>query len=105
MIKIKLIIYAFIAATIAFFYFLSSYRGNKIDTLETQKKELQQQIKDLQSKYKECQNEKILQQQAAERANNTIGEIKTVIKTVKSPCACYDSSIDSSIIDSVRGNK
>ena len=105
MAKIKLIFYAFLAATIACLYFLCSYRGNKIDTLEAQKKELKQQIDNLKSKNKECEDEKILQQQAAERANNTIGEIKTVIKTVKSPCACYDSSIDSSIIDSVRGNK
>lgn len=40
---------------------------------------------------------------ANERADKEICEIRTIVKTVKSPCDCYNSSVDPAIIDRVRG--
>lgn len=36
------------------------------------------------------------------RAGNTIQKIKEVVKTVKSDCDCYNSTVDKRILDRVR---
>lgn len=94
--KIKLIIFVIMAALCGFFYFLVEYRGAKIDRLQAEKNELQQNLKG-------CKNEMESYIKASERANCAIGEIRTIVKTVKSPCDCYNSSIEHNIIDRVRG--
>ena len=94
--KIKLIIFVVMAALCGFFYFLSGYRGAKIYRLQAEKNELQQNLKG-------CKNEMESYIKASERANCAIGEIRTIVKTVKSPCDCYNSSIEHNIIDRVRG--
>ena len=94
--KIKLIAFALLAAFCGFFYFQSAYRGAKIDRLQAEKNELQQNLKG-------CKNEMESYIKASERANCAIGEIRTIVKTVKSPCDCYNSSIEHNIIDRVRG--
>lgn len=94
--KIKLIIFVVMAALCGFFYFLAGYRGAKIDRLQAEKNELQQNLKG-------CKNEMESYIKASERANCAIGEIRTIVKTVKSPCDCYNSSIEHNIIDRVRG--
>ena len=57
------------------------------------------------NKFKECKNEKEAYIHAKQKAENTIGEIKTIVRTVKSPCNCYDTLVDASIVDRVRGNR
>lgn len=94
--KIKLIIFVIMAALCGFFYFLAGYRGTKIYRLQAEKNELQQNLKG-------CKNEMESYIKASERANCAIGEIRTIVKTVKSPCDCYNSSIEHNIIDRVRG--
>lgn len=94
--KIKLIIFVIMAALCGFFYFLAGYRGTKIDRLQAEKNELQQNLKG-------CKNEMESYIKASERANCAIGEIRTIVKNVKSPCDCYNSSIEHNIIDRVRG--
>lgn len=96
--KILLIAVGFLAILAGFFYMQSDSRGSKIATLTAEKTSLNDELKG-------CQNEIAKQSEANERANSTIGEIKTIIKTVKSPCDCYNSPIDDAIIDRVRGTK
>lgn len=57
------------------------------------------------NKFKECKDEKEAYIYAKQKSENTIGEIKTIIRTVKSPCNCYDTLVDASIVDRVRGNR
>lgn len=94
--KIKLIVFAFLAAFCGFFYFQSAYRGAKIDRLQAEKNSINEQLT-------RCKNEMESYIKADERADKTICEIRTVVKTVKSPCDCYNSSVDPAIIDRVRG--
>lgn len=94
--KIYLIIIAFLVAVCGFFYFVNDYRGKKIDTLMAEKTKLNENLT-------RCKNEVAANTKAADRANDTIGKIKTIVKTVKSPCDCYNSVIDNSIIAGVRG--
>lgn len=94
--KIKLIIFAILAAFCGFFYFLSAYRGAKIDRLQAEKTSINKQLK-------RCKNEMESYIKANERADKEICEIRTIVKTVKSPCDCYNSSVDPAIIDRVRG--
>lgn len=94
--KIKLIIFVIMAALCGFFYFLAGYRGAKIDRLQAEKTSINEQLK-------RCKNEMESYIKADERADKAICDIRTVVKTVKSPCDCYNSSVDPSIIDRVRG--
>lgn len=94
--KIKLIIFVVVAALCGFFYFLAGYRGAKIERLQAEKNSINEQLT-------RCKNEMESYIKADERADKTICEIRTVVKTVKSPCDCYNSSVDPAIIDRVRG--
>lgn len=94
--KIKLIIFVIVAALCGFFYFLAGYRGAKIECLQAEKNELKQNLK-------RCKNEMEVYFKADERADKTICDIKTVVKTVKSPCDCYNSAVDPAIVARVRG--
>ena len=94
--KIHLFIDVFLAACAVIFYFLWDYRGNKIDTITAEKNECKIELKG-------CRNEMANYIEADKRANNTIGELRTVVKTVKSPCDCYNSIVDPSIVGRVRG--
>lgn len=80
----------------AFWYCLATYRGNKIDTLT-------RQISELNADLKRCKNEIVKSNEAQCRADETISQIKTVVKTVKSPCDCYNSAIEPAILNRVRG--
>ena len=87
--KINLISWAVAIAVIAFLYWLADQRGQTIVKLKT----------DLRS----CENAIKKQSEAQAEADKQISEIKTIVKTVKSDCNCYDSPIDDAILDRVRG--
>lgn len=94
--KINLFAFALLAAFCGFFYFQSAYRGAKIDRLQAEKTSINEQLK-------RCKNEMESYIKSNERADKEICEIRTIVKTVKSPCDCYNSSVDPAIIDRVRG--
>lgn len=95
--KYVLIICAFLAVWGLFNQYRVNYAQSQIDALQSEKIEAI-------NKFKECKNEKKAYIKAKERAEKTIGEIRTIVKTVKSPCDCYNSVVDDSIINRVRGN-
>ena len=94
--KIKLIIFVFMAALCGFFYILSGYRGAKIDRLQNEKTNLNEQLK-------RCKDEMEVYFKANERADKAICDIRTIVKTVKSPCDCYNVAVDPAIVARVRG--
>lgn len=94
--KIKSIAFCFLVAVCGFFYFLSDYRGNKIDRLQAEKTKIN-------DKLTRCENEMEIYFKADERADKAICDIRTVVKTVKSPCDCYNSVVDPAIVARVRG--
>lgn len=94
--KVKLIAFAVVAALCGFFYILSACRGERIKDLQTEKTTINEKLT-------RCKNEVESYFKAEQRASSAIGEIRTVVKTVKSPCDCYNSNIDVSIADRVRG--
>lgn len=96
--KLYLTVLFILAAFAVFFYGLADSRKNEIRLLTAQNSEIS-------NKFKECKDEKETYIQAKQRAENTIGEIKTIVRTVKSPCHCYDALVDASIVDRVRGNR
>lgn len=98
MIKVLGWLCIFLGVFAAYFYFVADYRKSKIETLKAEKLGYMEKLKG-------CEDEKNGMFNAAKRSEDTIGEIRTVIKTVKSPCACYDSRIDDAIFERVRGKK
>lgn len=85
---------AFLIACIVFMYFMLDNAQNKITILEDEKKTISEKLE-----IKENEIKKFNESQAA--AGKQIEKIKT--KIVKIPASCYNSVIDSAIIDGVRG--
>lgn len=94
--KMFLILGAVAVAAIAFFYWQSDRRGQEIVKLKAE-------IGSLKKELTGCRDEIKKSNQAANEAEKQISEIKTVVKTVKSNCNCYDSPIDDAILGRVRG--
>lgn len=92
--KYVLIICAFLTACIVFMYFMLDNAQNKIIMLESEKKTISKKLE-----IKENEIKKFNESQTA--AGKQIEKIKT--KIVKIPTSCYNSVIDSAIIDGVRG--
>ena len=73
-----------------------SYTLKRIDTLNGEKNELKNQVKgyvDVINNY----------EKAKEEANDDIQKIKTVIKTIKEPCDCYNADIPNGVLNIIRG--
>ena len=94
--KIYLSIIVFLAAVCSFFYFLAGYRGVKIERLQAKNTSIN-------DKLTRCKNEMEVYFKASEQANKAICDIRTIVKTVKSPCDCYNSVVDPAIVARVRG--
>lgn len=103
--KIRLFIEVILGVGAIFFYLQTESLKNKNIALAAEKATLKEKNSGLSIELKGCKDEFTKQSEANQRANSTIGEIKTIIKTVASPCDCYNTAIDSAIIDRVRGTK
>lgn len=93
----------FLLAVSGYLYLSRVNLENKIITLESQKTALDSDLKKCQKEKEVCNERMEAYNNARERADNDISEIRTVVRTVKSPCSCYDSPVDNSIIGRVRG--
>lgn len=92
--KYVLILCAFLTACLVFMYFMLDNLQNKITMLESEKKAISQKLEN-----KENEIKKFNASQTA--AGKQIAKIKT--KIVKVPASCYNTVIDSAIINGVRG--
>lgn len=92
--KYILILCAFLGACIVFMYFMLDNAQNKIIMLQNEKKAILQKLEN-----KENEIKKFNASQTA--AGKQIQKIKT--KIVKIPTSCYNTVIDSAIINGVRG--
>ena len=92
--KYVLILCAFLGACVGILYFMLDNAQNKIIMLESEKKAILQKLEN-----KENEIKKFNASQTA--AGKQIAKIKT--KIVKIPTSCYNTVIDSAIINGVRG--
>lgn len=92
--KYVLILCAFLTACLVFMYFMLDNAQNKIIMLESEKKTISQKLEN-----KENEIKKFNASQTA--AGKQIQKIKT--KIVKIHASCYNTVIDSAIINGVRG--
>lgn len=89
--KYIILICVFLAVESLFMF--SMYKGEKERriALENEKNTLIQQVEDFNN--------------AQVQASNTIQKIQEKVKYIKSPCNCYRSNIDPSLLAWVRGDK
>ena len=76
----------FLAALTTFLYFRADALSQKNTALKGEKKALMGQIESYQNEIKEFNK-------AQERAGQTIEKVRTVIKTVKTDCDCWNAVI------------
>lgn len=95
-------IYKFLAiaffATTLLLGFMYNYTNSKANRLESELNECKSELKICKNGVKEFNDAQI-------RASSTIQKVKEVVKTVKSDCDCYNSSVDGVILDRVRNKK
>lgn len=98
MTRVLLIIVAIMAAISLFLYM-----GNK--HLKTELNAANGQITELNSTIKGYQNEIQEYNRAQERASQTIEKVRTVVRTVKSECDCYNTAIPDDVRRLLNGSK
>lgn len=86
--KYLLIVILALGLTAGFFYNRSVYWQDKAETYK--------------NKYTTLKTENERKENADTRANEQIRTIKTIVKTVRSDCDCYNAPIDNAIIGRVR---
>ena len=91
--KIYLILGGFLACVAMYFYFMDNYHKNKINALENQINKFQVKITELKQINENC-NDKVDKYSAAqERAADKIEKVRTIVRTVKSDCDCWNVNL------------
>ena len=96
--RILLISIAFLAAVSAILFFSNKH-------LKTELNAANGQITELNSTIKGYQNEIQEYNRAQERASQTIEKVRTVVRTVKSECDCYNTAIPDDVRRLLNGSK
>lgn len=100
--RIYTILTAFLAAGCVYLYFSNSYLEKKNTTLESQKNGLKNDLAECQRNNEAC-NEGIKQfNKAQDRAGETIAKVRTVVKTVRSDCDCYNAALPDGVREQLR---
>lgn len=89
---ISLIIVSCIAV---FFKLQSDNRLLRATNAENKNNALQTEIKGYKNAIQEYND-------AQERAGKTIEKVRTIVRTVKSDCDCYNTPVDSRVLDTIR---
>ena len=96
--RILLVSIAFLAVTSAILFFSNKH-------LKTELNAANGQITELNSTIKGYQNEIQEYNRAQERASQTIEKVRTVVRTVKSECDCYNTAIPDDVRRLLNGSK
>lgn len=84
-------------ATAVFFKLQSDNRLLRATNAENQNNALQTEIKGYKNAIQEYND-------AQERAGEKIEKVRTIVRTVKSDCDCYNTLVDSRLLDTIRKN-
>lgn len=91
--KIYLILGGFLACVAMYFYFMDNYHKNKINALMGQKNKLEEVITKLKQENEAC-NDQIEKFNSAQiRAADKIEKVRTIVRTVKSDCDCWNVNL------------
>ena len=96
--RLLLISIAFLAAVSAILFFSNKH-------LKTELNAANGQITELNSTIKGYENEIQEYNRAQERASQTIEKVRTVVRTVKSECDCYNTAIPDDVRRLLNGSK
>lgn len=96
--RLLLISVAFLAATSAILFFSNKH-------LKTELNAANGQITELNNTIKGYENEISKFNAAQERANQTIEKVRTVVRTVKSDCDCYNTALPDDVRRLLNGGK
>lgn len=96
--RLLLISIALLAVTSAILFFSNKH-------LKTELNAANGQITELNSTIKGYQNEIQDYNRAQERASQTIEKVRTVVRTVKSECDCYNTAIPDDVRRLLNGSK
>jgi peptidoglycan hydrolase CwlO-like protein len=93
MIRYILIAWVLTAIVAIFYYGIANTRAERIKALEGEKNSLKTEIKQISKNLEAC-NVKIDEfNRAQEKAAEKIEKVRTIIRTVKSDCNCYDVAL------------
>ena len=96
--RLLLISIAFLAAVSAILFYSNKH-------LKTELSAAKGQITELNSTIKGYQNEIQEYNRAQERASQTIEKVRTVVRTIKSDCDCYNTALPDDVRRLLNGSK
>lgn len=91
-------IIVFLGAVCVVLFLVICFAFHRINSLEAEKIGLKTQIEEYEKTIKNYEK-------AKESANDDIQKIKTIVKTIKEPCDCYNAPIPDQLLGTVRGEK
>lgn len=97
MVKILTTVCVFLAVCALYFNFRVDYLKNENTSLKSEKTSLKNEIKGYKNAIQEYND-------AQERAGEKIEKVRTIVRTVKSDCDCYNTLVDSRLLDTIRKN-
>lgn len=97
MVKILTTVCVFLAVCALYFNFRVDYLKNENTSLRNEKTSLKKEIKGYKNAIQEYND-------AQERAGEKIEKVRTIVRTVKSDCDCYNTLVDSRLLDTIRKN-
>jgi archaellum component FlaC len=98
MVKILTTVCVFLAVCALYFNFRVDYLKNKNTSLESEKTSLKNEIKGYKNAIQEYND-------AQERAGKTIEKVRTIVRTVKSDCDCYNTALPDDVRRLLNGGK
>lgn len=101
--RLWLIVCAIMAIMIAYWYVVANHRQQKILSQDTQIAELKAKVKNLNNEKEACNDKVAKFNEAQENAANKIEKIRTVVKTVKADCDCYNSRLPDDVVRLLHG--
>lgn len=95
--RIVLITGVFLGISALYLNYKVDYLKNENTSLRNEKNGLKEKIKGLENAIQEYNR-------AQERAGEKIEKVRTIVRTVKSDCDCYNTLVDSRLLDTIRKN-
>lgn len=100
--KLWLIVVGFFAILCGYLYFAGNYKQNKIYALESEKTALKNDLEKCKQESEACDDTIKQFNKAQDKASGKIEKVRTVIKTVRSGCDCWNEPLPDGVREQLR---
>lgn len=100
--KLWLIVVAFFTLVCGYLYFVGNLRQNKIYALESEKTALKNDLSKCKQESEACDDKIKQYNEKQSKASEKIAKVRTVVKTVRSDCDCWNEPLPDGVREQLR---